>query len=220
MPSTSCRPAPPDRFHHGDVRGLRIGLMGGSFNPAHCGHLMIAQLALKRLQLDRIWWLVSPQNPLKSDEDMAPLADRLHAARGVARHPRIHVSSAETALGTTYSADTVRLLQRRLPRARFVWIMGADNLQQLSQWRDWLTLTRRVGVAVFDRPGYTRSAISAPAARRLARFRLPERRAKRLSRHRPPVWVYCHTPLNPVSSTALRNRDRSAAATGGAGETR
>ena len=193
----------------GDCRGQRIGLMGGSFNPAHDGHRMIAELALKRLRLHRVWWLVSPQNPLKSPADMAPLEDRLAQGR-VARNPRIEVTALEAELGTTYTADTLRLLRKRFPSTRFVWIMGADNLLQMASWRAWPSILRSVGVAVFDRPSYALKALSGQTARRFARFRVPERQGRVLTRRRPPVWVFHHTLLNPVSATHIRTRARTA----------
>lgn len=200
------QPRPPSVIGHGDYRGQRIGLMGGSFNPAHDGHAMIARLALKRLRLHRIWWLVSPQNPLKPSTGMAPLKARIAQARTIARHPRIEVGALEAQLGTQYTADTLRLLRKRFPRARFVWVMGADNLIQLPAWRDWSTIIRTVGVAVFDRPTYSLKALSGRAARRFARFRLPERRSRAVTKRRPPVWVFHHTLLNPESATGIRAR--------------
>jgi nicotinate-nucleotide adenylyltransferase len=192
----------------GDCRGQRIGLMGGSFNPAHDGHRMIAELALKRLRLHRVWWLVSPQNPLKSSAGMAPLAARLAQAGRFARNPRIEVTALEADLGTTYTADTLRLLRKRFPSTRFVWLMGADNLLQMGAWRAWPSILRSVGVAVFDRPSYALKALSSQTARRFARFRIPERQGRVLARRRPPVWVFHHTLLNPVSSTHIRTQVR------------
>lgn len=193
----------------GDLRRLSIGLMGGSFNPAHQGHVMVAALALKRLRLDRIWWLVSPQNPLKPSDGMAPLEIRLAQARGIARHPRIEVSALEAELGTTFTADTIRLLSKRFPATRFVWVMGADNLAQMPRWRDWSHILHSVGVAVFDRPTYSLRALSGRTARRFARFRLPERRSRLLTRCRPPVWVFHHTRLDPVSATLIREGENN-----------
>ncbi len=167
---------------------------------------MVSNLALKRLRLDRVWWLVSPQNPLKPLTDMAPFADRLGAARTVASHPRIMVSTLEAEIGTIYSVDTVKMLRKRFPRTRFVWIMGADNLRQMSAWQNWPSLFRTVGVAVFDRPGYALKALSGCAAGRFAGFRLPERRGRAVASRRPPTWVFHHTRLDLVSATAIRNR--------------
>ena len=170
---------------------------------------MIARLALKRLRLHRVWWLVSPQNPLKPSADMAPLDARVAQARTVAKHPRIEVGALEAELGTRYTADTVRLLRKRFPRARFVWIMGADNLLQLPAWREWSYILHAVGVAVFDRPTYSLKALSGRAARRFSRARLPERRSRAVTKRRPPVWVFHHTLLNPVSATRIRAREDS-----------
>ena len=184
--------------------GQRIGLLGGSFNPAHRGHLEISRAALDRLGLDRVWWLVSPQNPLKAAHDMAPLETRLASARALARDPRILALALESALGTVYTADTVTALVGRFARARFVWLMGADNLIQVSDWKNWETIFRTVAVAVFDRPSYSLGALAATAARRFARRRLPESAARTLAERAPPVWVFVHQRLNPQSSTGIR----------------
>ncbi len=193
--------------------GQRIGLLGGSFNPAHRGHLEISRAALGRLGLDRVWWLVSPQNPLKAARDMAPLETRLASARALARDPRILALALESALGTVYTADTVTVLVERFPRARFVWLMGADNLIQVSDWKNWETIFRTVAVAVFDRPSYSLRALAATAARRFACRRLPESAARCLAERAPPAWVFVHQRLNPQSSTGIRaaGRDRARA---------
>jgi nicotinate-nucleotide adenylyltransferase len=147
--------------------GLRIGLLGGSFNPAHAGHLYVSETALKRLKLDSVWWLVSPGNPLKDDAAMAPLASRLQSARRIAAHEsRIHVSALETALHTIYTIDTVTALRRRFPRVDFVWLMGSDNLEQFSRWRRWQELARLVPIVVVQRPGTILAALNAPLVRR------------------------------------------------------
>jgi nicotinate-nucleotide adenylyltransferase len=184
--------------------------MGGSFNPAHAGHRMIAELALKRLRLHRVWWLVSPQNPLKSSADMAPMEVRVREARALAKNPRIEVTTLEADLGTHYTADTLRVLRKRFPSTRFIWVMGADNLAQMPGWRSWRYILNTVGVAVFDRPTYCLKALSGRTARRFARFRLPERQGGVLSRRRPPAWVFHHTLLNPVSATQIRQRAKNA----------
>ena len=194
--------------------GQRIGLLGGSFNPAHAGHLEISRAALGRLGLDRVWWLVSPQNPLKPLSDMAPLAPRLAGARAQARDSRILALALESALGSAYTADTVTLLVRRFPHCRFVWLMGADNLIQVSDWKDWETIFRTIAVAVFDRPSYSLRALAATAARRFAHRRLPESAARGLAQRTPPAWVFIHQRLSPESSTRIRaatqNRARRA----------
>ena len=140
--------------------GLTIGLFGGSFNPAHSGHLDLSLAALRHLGLDYVWWLVSPQNPLKPVNGMAPFAERFAGARAIARHPRLIVTDIETSLGTVYTAQTLRRLAARFPRLRFVWLMGADNLATIHRWRDWQDIFERVGVAVFDRPSYSLGAAS------------------------------------------------------------
>ncbi len=184
--------------------GRRIGLLGGSFNPAHRGHLEISRTALKRLGLDQVWWLISPQNPLKPERGMAPLGQRVAGARRLARGPQLRASTLASALGTVYSADTVTALSRRFPRCRFVWLMGADNLVQISRWKDWETIFRTLPVAVFDRPSYSLRALAAHAARRFAGQRLPEAAARSLAERTPPAWVFIHQRLNPQSSTRIR----------------
>lgn len=199
----------------GQYRGMRIGLLGGSFNPAHEGHLHVSRQALKRLGLDHVWWLVSPQNPLKPRRGMAPLAVRLESAtRLAARDPRIRATDLEARLATQYTADTLRALKRRYPGVRFVWLMGADNLAGLHRWRRWRAVMRSVPVAVFDRPGYARKALTAKAAWRFLRHRLPEDRARALATETPPAWVFLHGPLSGQSATEIRRRTRDWAADG------
>jgi nicotinate (nicotinamide) nucleotide adenylyltransferase/ribosome silencing factor RsfS/YbeB/iojap len=179
--------------------------LGGSFNPAHGGHLHLSRLALARLGLDAVWWLVSPQNPLKPALGMAPFAKRLgEAARLAAARPKIRVSGIEARLGTRYTADTLKALCRRFPRARFVWLMGGDNLVQFPHWRRWEDIFRSVPVAVFDRPGSAAKALAGRAARRFARARLSPRAARRLARAAPPAWIFFHTPRDPRSATRIR----------------
>jgi nicotinate-nucleotide adenylyltransferase len=182
----------------------RVGILGGSFNPAHEGHRTISLAALQRLGLDEVWWLVSPQNPLKPVAGMAPFAERFTGAAAVARHPRIRVSDLEPKLGTSYTADTIAKLVRRFPYHAFVWLMGADNLAQIDRWKDWQQIFHAVPVAVFARPSYSLKALAAKAARRFARARLPEAAARSLATAEPPAWVFLHGPLSPVSATAIR----------------
>ena len=184
---------------------LRIGLLGGSFNPAHAGHLAISLEALRRLRLDRVWWLVSPQNPLKPSDETADLAQRLAGARAVADHPRVVVTDLERRIGTRYSIDTLDWLMRRC-RARFVWLIGADNLVQLPRWRRWRRLVRMVPIAVFDREPYSYAALAGRMASAHAGARLAERLAPALAECRPPAWVYLRLRRHQASSTALRQR--------------
>jgi nicotinate-nucleotide adenylyltransferase len=183
----------------------RIGLLGGSFNPAHEGHLHISRVALKRLRLDEVWWLVSPQNPLKPKAGMAPLRDRLAAARALAGGRRIRATDIEMRLGTRYTLDTVNALQRRCPETRFVWLIGADNLLELPRWHRWPDLFRRVPIAVFARRPYSLWALSGPAVQRFARFRVREAAAGALAGHNPPAWAFLHCRTHPASATAIRD---------------
>ncbi|PWR24170.1 nicotinate-nucleotide adenylyltransferase [Zavarzinia aquatilis] len=194
----------------GEARGLAIGLFGGSFNPAHDGHRDLSLAALRHLGLDRVWWLVSPQNPLKSAADMAPLAARLASAGAIARHPRVLVTDIETRLGTVYTAQTIRALRKRFPRARFVWLMGADNLATIHRWRDWRRIFGDVAVAVFDRPTYSLAALGGPAAHRFAAVRRGGNARRHLKYDRPPAWAFVTMKLNPASATALRAAARAA----------
>ena len=182
----------------------RIGLLGGSFNPAHHGHRDISLAALKYLDLDEIWWMVSPQNPLKPMDGMAPFAERLASARAMACHPKIRVTDVESRLGTQFTADTLKALVTRFPSCRFVWLMGADNLAQISSWRDWTKIFHLTPIAVFDRPTYTIKALTALAARRFRRSRRREAALKMLAATPPPAWVFVHHRLNPISATAIR----------------
>lgn len=188
-------------------RGRRqIGLLGGSFNPAHDGHLHISDQALRRLGLAEIWWLVSPQNPLKSGRDMSPFHVRLRqAARVASPNRRIRVTGIEAELGTRYTADTLQALRRRFATTRFVWLMGADNLIQLPGWDRWPSIMETVPVAVLDRPTYSFRALAGAAARRFARYRLPVGRARELPARRPPAWVFVSGPRHAASATAIRS---------------
>lgn len=183
---------------------MRIGLLGGSFNPAHSGHRHISVIALKRLRLDRVWWLVSPQNPLKPVAGMASLEARLQSARHVAAHPRIVVSSPETELQTRFTVDTLSALRRRWPLVRFVWLMGADNLTQLPRWRDWNRIMRLTPVAVLDRPGSGIRALHGKMALRYRANRLPQALAHRLANRPAPAWTFIACRRHSASSTAIR----------------
>ncbi len=185
--------------------GMRVGLFGGSFNPAHEGHAHVAQTALRRLRLDRVIWLVSPQNPLKSAAETASLAERMDGARAVAgRDPRMVVSDAETRLGVVYTVDLLNRLRLRYPSVKFVWIMGGDNLASFHRWRGWTDIARTLPIAVVARPNALLQSRSAPAARRYAAWRRPSREAGLLADAATPAWTYLRAPLNAASSTQLR----------------
>ena len=184
--------------------GQRIGLLGGSFNPAHEGHRHISLVALRRLGLDRVWWLVSPQNPLKPSAGMAGLGQRLQRARAVARHPRILATDIERTLGTRYTADTLKALRIRFPGVLFVWVMGADNLPGFTRWKRWTEILQTVPVAIIDRPGYSLRAMASPVAQRYAAFRVPAEDARALAGKTPPAWTLLRERLHPASATAIR----------------
>lgn len=185
--------------------GQTIGLLGGSFDPAHAGHAHITRWALKAFALDRIWWLVSPGNPLKPDAP-ADLTRRLSAARAVIRHPRVAVTDIEARIGTHYTAETLAAIRRRYPGVRFVWLMGSDNLRSFHRWDRWEEIMRLVPVGVLARPGEQLRAGLSPTARRFARWRLPQAEARALPRHRPPVWTLLSGRMLDLSSTDLRAR--------------
>lgn len=187
--------------------GMRIGLYGGSFNPPHAAHRLVADQAMKRLDLDRVWWLVTPGNPLKSGNGLPPVATRVALARQrIARRPQFHVTGFEEDIGARFSHDAIVWLQRRYPQVHFVWIIGGDSLATLHRWRQWRDIMQRIPVAVIDRPGQTFSATASVAARTFAGARQPEAEARQLASRSAPAWVLLHGPRSPLSSTALRAR--------------
>lgn len=188
-----------------ETNGLQIGILGGSFNPAHSGHLHISELSLDLLSLDEVWWLVSPRNPLKESAELAPFEDRIERAIGIAQHePRIRISDFERKMGTVYTVDTLESLLQRYPATHFIWIMGADNLAKLHRWRKWERLFAQVPVAVFDRPTYSFPALEGPAARKFAAERVGHRDAVSLAKMTPPAWAFLWTAFDTASSTAIR----------------
>jgi nicotinate-nucleotide adenylyltransferase len=189
--------------------GMRIGLLGGSFNPPHDAHRAISLFAIKRLKLDRVWWLVTPGNPLKEQGALRDLEERAEAARKMAGDPRIDISCLESVIGTRYTVDTITYLRRRVPGLRLVWIMGADNLAQFHRWQNWRRIASEVPIAVIDRPPQSFRALAAPAAQALARYRLPENQAGRLAELRAPAWVFLTGMKLNLSSTGMRNPDGS-----------
>jgi nicotinate-nucleotide adenylyltransferase len=199
QPTLKARPVLPPH-----APGMRIGLFGGTFDPAHAAHRAACLLAMKRIGLDRVWWLVTPGNPLKDTHDLAPLEQRVIAARALANHPRIDVSDLEAEIGTRYTYQTIRYLLRRCPHVHFVWIMGADNLRSFHRWQRWRDIAALVPIAVVDRLGPSLYASAGVAGQALAYARIPESTAKMLPERRPPAWIYLHGLKSPLSSTALR----------------
>jgi len=192
------------------ARGMRIGLFGGTFDPPHAAHRAAALLAMRRLGLDRLWWLVTPGNPLKNVHGLAPLGARVSAARSLAQHPRIDVSDFEAALGTNYTYGTISYLVRSCPGVRFVWIMGADNLRHFHRWQRWRDIAALVPIAVVDRLGPSLYSTAGVAGQALGWARLPESAARTLAERKPPAWIYLHGLKSPLSSTALRAARKSA----------
>jgi nicotinate-nucleotide adenylyltransferase len=191
------------------TNGMRIGLLGGSFNPPHVAHRAISLFAIKRLKLHGVWWLVTPGNPLKDHGGLTDLDERTEAARKMANDPRIDVSCLESVIGTRYTVDTITYLRRRASGLRFVWIMGADNLAQFHRWQNWRRIASEVPIAVIDRPPQSFRALAAPAAQALARYRLPENQAARLADQHAPAWIFLTGMKLSLSSTGLRNPDGS-----------
>ncbi len=181
-----------------------IGLFGGSFNPPHQGHLLVAEIALRRLGLDQLWWLVTPGNPLKSRNELAPLAERLAACEALAEDPRIKITAFEKTLGTSYTARTLEFIRARNPHVHFIWIMGADNLAGFHRWQRWQKIATTFPIAVIDRPGSTLAYLSSKTARTFDYARVDEEDAGVLWQKRAPAWTFIHGPRSTLSSTAIR----------------
>lgn len=188
--------------------GQTVGLLGGSFNPPHQGHALITEIAFRRLGLDRIWWLVTPGNPLKDKHELAPLSDRLDAAEAVAPPAIVSVTGLEAGLPTTFTAATLTHLLSTHPGVRFVWLMGADNLAQVHRWQRWQSIFERVPIAVVNRPGWHLKALSSPAARRYDAVRVPEARCREILTRPAPTWTFLTGPLSDLSSSAIRRSRR------------
>lgn len=181
--------------------GQTIGLLGGSFNPAHSAHRYIAEQALKRLGLDFVWLLVSPGNPLKTDDDMASLDDRVKSCEAIAQHPRILVSDIESSLGTNRTLDTVTKLKNAFPRCNFVWLMGADNMQQFERWYRWDKIACTLPIAIFDRPEYSIARVSSGLARKFRRNQVP---TTQIYKAKAPAWTFVTSKRNQISASAIR----------------
>ncbi|WP_375261812.1 nicotinate-nucleotide adenylyltransferase [Palleronia sp.] len=185
-------------------RGQSVGLLGGSFDPAHAGHAAITRAALAHFRLDWVWWLVSPGNPLKPDAPAA-LPRRMAQAQEMMRHPRVRVTEIEASLSSRFTADTVAILKETYPDVRFVWLMGSDNLAHFHRWDRWEEIARRVPLGIFARPGDRLRALNAPTPRRLEDARVPP---SMLARSKPPAWSFVNIPLRAESSTELRRAGR------------
>ena len=210
----SKKPAFPERVLPPHAPGMRIGLFGGTFDPPHEAHVAASLLALKRLKLDRVWWLVTPGNPLKDTSGLGPLKARIAAARALTHHPRIDVTGLEAVIKTRYTYDTIKWLVARCPGVHFVWIMGADNLRSFHRWQKWRGISKLVPFAVVDRLGPSLYAAASPAGQALGRARIAEVDAASLPFRPPPAWVFIHGLKSPLSSTALRALRRLAGTAG------
>lgn len=185
---------------------MSVGLLGGSFNPPHSGHRHISLFALSRLNLDRIWWLVSPGNPLKDSSDLQSLDSRLFNCRSIAEHPKLDITAFEAKLSSVYTIDTLRYLLRRYPGTRFVWVMGADNLVWFHRWRNWTTLFRLVPVVVVDRPDCRYQAMASKAAKTFSKYYVNNQNLSSFACSRPPRWTFLTIPLSSESSTKIRKK--------------
>ncbi|TCD13909.1 nicotinate-nucleotide adenylyltransferase [Oricola cellulosilytica] len=185
--------------------GMSVGLFGGSFNPPHDGHLLVTELATRRLQLNQIWWMVTPGNPLKDTAALPPLADRIAWSEAINSNPRVKVTAFEASHDVRFTSETLALVRRYNPGVRFVWIMGADNLADFHRWQNWRDIVQAFPIAVIDRPGATLSYLSSKMAKTFDYARLDEGDAALLSFLEPPVWTFLHGPRSPVSSTAIRD---------------
>ncbi|MCZ8177920.1 MAG: nicotinate-nucleotide adenylyltransferase [Rhizobium sp.] len=185
-------------------RGMVVGLFGGSFNPPHQGHVLVAEIALRRLGLDQLWWLVTPGNPLKNRRELAPLSERLASCETMASDPRIKVTAFEKTLGTSYTARTLDFIRARNPHVHFIWIMGADNLAGFHRWQRWQKIATTFPIAVIDRPGSTLAYLSSKMARTFDYARIDEEDAGILWQKRAPAWTFIHGPRSTLSSSAIR----------------
>tara|TARA_R110002126_G_scaffold51817_10_gene141523 strand:+ start:1037 stop:1669 length:633 start_codon:yes stop_codon:yes gene_type:complete len=185
-------------------KGMRVGLFGGSFNPPHEGHVLVAETAIKRLKLDQVWWMVTPGNPLKSHSELAELSTRIQLSRDICEDRRIKVTGFEAAYNLNYTAQTLDLIDRRNKGVNFVWLMGADNLANFHHWQNWQYITNKFPIAVIDRPGSTLSYLSSRMAKTFAFARVDETDASRLPMLKAPAWTFLHGPRSSLSSTALR----------------
>lgn len=185
--------------------GMTVGLFGGSFNPPHDGHLLVAELSLKRMALDQVWWMVTPGNPLKRTTGLPPLARRIAWSEAINSDPRVKVTAFEALYGVRYTAQTLDLVKARRPGIRFVWIMGADNLATFHHWQDWRRIAMTFPIAVIDRPGSTLSFLSSMMAKAFSQARMDEQDASLLAYAKPPAWTFIHGPRSPLSSTAIRS---------------
>lgn len=205
MASRMTKPIPSRFLHMPHVeKGMQVGLFGGSFNPPHAGHALVAEIAMRRLGLDQLWWMVTPGNPLKSTRELAPLTERLQLSEEMARNPRIKVTAFEAAHNVRYTADALALVRARNPGVDFVWIMGADNLRDFHRWQRWREIAMTFPIAVIDRPGATLSFLSSMLAKTFDYARVDETHARRLARMKAPAWTFIHGPRSLLSSSAIR----------------
>lgn len=190
-------------------KGMTVGLFGGSFNPPHDGHSLVAEIALRRLGLNQLWWMVTPGNPLKDTSQLPSLAERIRLSEEINHDPRIKVTGFEASFDTAYTAQTLAMIHQRNIGVNFVWIMGADNLASFHKWQDWQIIAKTFPIAVIDRPGSTLSYLSSIMAKTFDYARVDENDAPALARLKAPAWTFIHGPRSPLSSTAIRNKTKN-----------
>ncbi|WP_211097792.1 nicotinate-nucleotide adenylyltransferase [Ahrensia marina] len=190
-------------------KGMTVGLFGGSFNPPHDGHNLVAEIALRRLGLNQLWWMVTPGNPLKDTSQLPSLAERIQLSEEINDDPRIKVTGFEASFDTAYTAQTLAMIHQRNIGVNFVWIMGADNLASFHKWQDWQIIAKTFPIAVIDRPGSTLSYLSSIMAKTFDYARVDENDAPALARLKAPAWTFIHGPRSPLSSTAIRNKTKN-----------
>lgn len=190
---------------------MTVGLFGGSFNPPHQGHVLVAETVLRKLRLDQLWWIVTPGNPLKENDNLADLSQRIQWSQDIVTDPRVKITAFEAARNLRYTAETLRYVKSRNRSVKFVWVMGADNLAGFHHWQDWQQIAMTVPIAIVDRPGSTLSYLSSIMAKTFDHARVDENDAAALARMRPPAWTFIHGPRSPLSSTAIRDSRNAAA---------
>ena len=200
-------------WHHRNMpyveKGMRVGLFGGSFNPPHAGHILVTEIALRRLELDQLWWIVTPGNPLKNTKKLPSLAERIQLSEALVKDPRVKITAFEAQHKVRFTADTLKLIKERNQGVDFAWVMGADNLKTFHRWQNWQDIASTFPIGVIDRPGSTLSYLSSIMAKTFDYARIDEQSASTLLDYKAPAWTFIHGPRSTLSSTAIRRRQAS-----------